>query len=294
MDAAIDAGIKSGIQIISETTCPVCGEIIQRLTSMQLFKKEWKIPVSFECTCVREEQKRRRQYFAEFERENLRSRINAGLCRAGLQAVEQSDYFSEWSANYNQRVLKEAIAFCDDASFRLANGIGLILIGPCRCGKSYCLQAIAQRLMADGYIVSYAKMMTYLSAFRNCYDEDSPQTEQSLLDMLLKADCVIIDELGLGRLTTWGLAKFFDLIDTLRSKNKSILCATNYSTTQLNEIFVDPVLGEDRITPRILETSQTLFVDVSPFTNKLRAKTEQTVCSRNASFQSSIKEGAIC
>jgi len=124
-------------------------------------------------------------------------------------------------------------------AFQPNEGKGFILSGPIGVGKTYLLAAVVKSLALRGMSVVFVDFFQLLSILKAGYSEDRSDLE--VLTPLIRADLLVIDELGKGRNTEWELTILDQLIMGRYNQNKVFVASTNYSFSS-----VDPLQQEVR------------------------------------------------
>jgi len=76
------------------------------------------------------------------------------------------------------------------------NLTGLYLWGDVRLGKTHILAALANHLVAAGRLIKWISFGDFLAAVRATYHENALSTEQTLMDTVMSAEYLFIDDLG--------------------------------------------------------------------------------------------------
>lgn len=113
-------------------------------------------------------------------------------------------------------------------------------------GKTMLAAALANELMNKHLkVVKFATSLDILDAIRDTYNNDNEDSESKLLNDLVRADFLVIDDFGTERVTDWVGEKFYQIINK-RYIGKKVTFYT--SNCDLNTLKYD-----DRITNRIVE-----------------------------------------
>ena len=93
--------------------------------------------------------------------------------------------------------------------------------------------------------VKFATSMNILAEIRRTYDNDSEYTESQLLDALVMAEVLVVDDFGTEKATQWVRDKFYQIVNSRYVKRKITIFTSN-----------EPIQGldyDERITNRIKE-----------------------------------------
>lgn len=94
--------------------------------------------------------------------------------------------------------------------------------------------------------VAAVKYFALLQEIKCTFDKDSSKTTQQVLDKYMKADILLIDDIGTSPVTDWGYTHLYMIVDYRYSHNLITLYTSNLSIAQLAGIYAD-----DRIPSRI-------------------------------------------
>lgn len=118
-----------------------------------------------------------------------------------------------------------------------ANGEGLIplltLHGRNGCGKSHLLEAIGRRLLEQGKWVKYALAPQLLDELRSTYSDEALDSYESVYRKYASAEVLLLDDIGMGRVTDYAIEKLTMLVDDRYRNQKPLVMATNLSADQL-------------------------------------------------------------
>ncbi len=132
-----------------------------------------------------------------------------------------------------------------DSFDRVENG--LLFQGPAGVGKTHLavaiLRALVSRYSVHGLFVDYRDL---LRSIQDSYNPVSETSELEILRPVLRADVLLLDELGTRRPTAWVRDTVTHILNDRYQRQKLTLITTNYTDERVQP--TDMVL-EDRIGP---------------------------------------------
>jgi len=130
-------------------------------------------------------------------------------------------------------------------------GQGLFFTGPNGTGKTHLAVAILRELSLKGELHWFFVKTPYLlMRIRQVFKKESSNSEESLIDQFIDYDYLVIDELGVEKITDWSLQTLYLIIDGRSDCLKSTIITSNLSLQEIEE-KIDP-----RIASRIVGMSK--------------------------------------
>ncbi|MFD3155401.1 ATP-binding protein [Haloimpatiens sp. FM7330] len=117
----------------------------------------------------------------------------------------------------------------------------LLFYGTSGTGKTFLSNCISKELLDRGHLVVYRTAKELIENLR----EARFAGNDSLEDLILNCDLLVIDDLGTEQLTDFTKSELFNLLNTKLLKNKKMIVSTNFSIEQLSKHY------SERITSRL-------------------------------------------
>ena len=191
-------------------------------------------------------------------RENRR--IELRLHNAGFEETCRLEDF-DWSASItlDRRLL--------DAVFSLEfldRHEHVLLVGPAGVGKSFLAQALGYSAVRSGHTVRFIHADGFFRAMaQSRVDNSLDRTLRSFLT----PDLLILDDLGLHRLTPQQSADLYELILN-RHRASSFIITSNRAVDEWLSIFDDPILGNSAL-DRLANASYQIVIEGSSYRERL-------------------------
>lgn len=222
---------------MTETICPLCHD-----TGWQMYVDEKGCWFQRECKC------------GILEKKKLESQLRfANLPETfkdkRLKSFSLNSYQKPESKNCLISSCKAIKHYLDnfDRMKELGNGLYLFSITK-GSGKTHMAACIANELIYEKHIsVKFSTSMQILDEIKNTYGnrDNSGYTENKLLDALVTAPVLLIDDFGAEKVRDWANEKFYSIINGRYVEKKITIFTSNMN---LNDLSYD-----DRITNRIKE-----------------------------------------
>jgi DNA replication protein DnaC len=138
-----------------------------------------------------------------------------------------------WNRSLAQaRVVIEAFARDYPASAET----GLLLMGPCGVGKTHLAVATLRQLMLRGHRVRFYDYRELLKDIQASYNPDHPVSELAVLEPVLEAEVLLLDDLGASKPSPWALETISHILNKRYNDKRITLLTTNY----LDDVEVSP------------------------------------------------------
>jgi len=122
------------------------------------------------------------------------------------------------------------------------NDENLLFLGNPGTGKTFLSNCVAKELLDRGYLVIYRTAETLIRDLKQIRFNN----DDTLEDLLLNCDLLIIDDLGSEQITDFSKTELFNLLNRRLLKKNKMLISTNYDLEDLLKIY------SERISSRLL------------------------------------------
>lgn len=118
----------------------------------------------------------------------------------------------------------------------------LLFLGNPGTGKTFLSNCIAKELLDRGYLVVYRTAESLIHDLKHIRFNN----DETLGDLLLNSDLLVIDDLGSEQITDFSKTELFNLLNRRLLKRNKMLISTNYDLEELLKIY------SERISSRLL------------------------------------------
>ncbi len=176
-----------------------------------------------------------------------------GFRQSGLGAQIDKQTFDNFSLDYyrdseeNLRRMEQNLAVAKEFALHFAPGKeNLLLMGGTGLGKTHLSTAIARAVIEGGHDVVYESVQTIFADFEYDRFRNSYSSEAGRADRYLKAELLILDDLGAEFGNQFTVSCLYQLVNTRSIKGLSTIVSTNLSARELMERY------DQRLTSRFL------------------------------------------
>lgn len=140
-----------------------------------------------------------------------------------------------------------------------AHGYGLLLWSTeCGTGKSHLAFALAQAAIMEGALVEAHSMGALLASMKATFSGRRGPTLEDILDRMERADVVVLDDLGVEKVTDWVREQLYEIVDIRHRRRRPLIVTSNFGPTELASRIGD--IAGDRIVSRLVAMSRVVEV----------------------------------
>ena len=213
--------------------CPHCGKTLRQIVHIGPEEARCYTPQHEDCGCSGAAEQRLAEAMEQERRAEKRKRrdIQALVDASGIPKRYQNAVFTAYQVPPGSaKLYRTAYAYAERFG-GIADGMGLYLTGGCGVGKTHIATAIALHLIEQERRVICMNTIELLARIRGAYT--AGETEQELLRDYLRAELLILDDLGKESITDWSLQMLYTLVDMRYSSLKPMIVTTNYTDGKL-------------------------------------------------------------
>ena len=162
-----------------------------------------------------------------------------------------------------------------EAAFKLAKSLtmefpavdrGLLMMGSVGVGKTHLAVSILKGLTERGFNCRFYEFHSLLKEIQDSYNPNTQTSELSVLSPVLKADVLVLDELGGSKPTDWVRDTMAHIINSRYNDKKLTIFTTNYLDDRRNdsEEVLEDRIGT-RLRSRLFEMCKTVAITGSDY-----------------------------
>jgi DNA replication protein DnaC len=130
-----------------------------------------------------------------------------------------------WNRSLEQcKLVVEAFA----RDYPVGTETGLLLMGPCGAGKTHLGVAALRQIVMRGHTGLFYDYRELLKEIQGSYNPESQSTELGVLDPVLTADVLLLDDLGATKPSPWAMETIGHILNSRYNDRKITLLTTNY------------------------------------------------------------------
>ncbi|HXJ17460.1 MAG TPA: ATP-binding protein [Candidatus Polarisedimenticolia bacterium] len=141
------------------------------------------------------------------------------------------DQLQTWNRSLAQaKLLVERFA----EEFPVGSEHGLLLMGPCGVGKTHLAVAALKKIVLRGHAGLFYDYRELLKEIQGSYNAESQSTEMGVLDPVLKAEILVLDDVGSSKPSLWALETVGHILNTRYNERRVTLLTTNFLDAEAN------------------------------------------------------------
>jgi DNA replication protein DnaC len=133
--------------------------------------------------------------------------------------------YAAWNRSLEQsKLVVEAFA----RDYPVGTETGLLLMGPCGAGKTHLAVAALRQIVLRGHTGLFYDYRELLKEIQASYNPENQSTELGVLEPVLTADVLLLDDLGASKPSPWALETVGHILNNRYNERRITLLTTNY------------------------------------------------------------------
>ena len=108
---------------------------------------------------------------------------------------------------------------------------GLLLMGPCGAGKTHLAVSALKQIVLRGHTGLFYDYRELLKEIQGSYNPESQTSELGVLEPVLTADVLLLDDLGASKPSPWAMETVGHILNSRYNERRITLLTTNYLDT---------------------------------------------------------------
>jgi DNA replication protein DnaC len=150
--------------------------------------------------------------------------------------------------------LEKAMSYCAGyPHLGQQEGLGLLLTGANGVGKTHLAVAVLRELVTSkGARGQFWDFHELIREIKNSYNPETQQTELMVLEPVVEADVLLLDDLGAWKMTDWMNDTLFYILNSRYLAKRATLITTNYPDADREKVLAaDPLVRREYLVERI-------------------------------------------
>jgi DNA replication protein DnaC len=145
-----------------------------------------------------------------------------------LYDAENGPEYTKWNRSLDQaKLVMEAFA----RDYPAASDTGILLMGPCGAGKTHLAVAALRQIVLRGHSGLFYDYRELLKEIQGSYNPESQTSELGVLNPVLTAEVLLLDDLGASKPSPWALETVGHILNSRYNERRVTLLTTNYLDT---------------------------------------------------------------
>lgn len=114
------------------------------------------------------------------------------------------------------------------AEFPVGSEHGLLLMGPCGVGKTHLAVSALKEIILRGHSGLFYDYREMLKEIQDSYNSESEATEMSVVEPVLKAEILVLDDVGSSKPSMWAIETMGHVLNSRYNEKRVTLLTTNF------------------------------------------------------------------
>jgi DNA replication protein DnaC len=112
------------------------------------------------------------------------------------------------------------------------HGVGLLFTGTIGTGKTHLAVSVLKALLEKGATGVFYHFHDLIKKIQNSYNKSVQATESEILDPILNAEILVLDELGASKPSDWVSDTIAQILNTRYNERRTTIITTNYTNSE--------------------------------------------------------------
>jgi len=144
----------------------------------------------------------------------------------------------------NDKLHKECVRYVENWQEMKSKGFGFFFWGNIGAGKTHSAAALANHLMQEKLVeVLFLNMPATVTRVKKTFDSPVNNEDKKIFDRMKDVELLIIDDLGVEKLSDWLSDQIYQIIDHRWQNNKPMILTSNQSLEDLGNHYKAQVIS---------------------------------------------------
>jgi DNA replication protein DnaC len=144
----------------------------------------------------------------------------------------------------NERLYQECARYVQNWKEMRSNGFGFFFWGNVGAGKTHAAAALANDLMREKLVeVLFLSMPATVTRVKKTFDSPVKNEDTKLFDRMKEVELLIIDDLGVEKLSDWLSDQIYQIVDHRWQNKKPMIITSNQSLDDLGIYYKAQVIS---------------------------------------------------